>query len=474
MSERPDLASQWHPTKNGALGSGDVSIGSSRKVWWLGSCEHEWAATVSNRVGKGSGCPYCSRKAVLSGFNDLASRHPDLAEQWHPNKNGDLKPEAVVDGTPRRVWWLGSCGHEWYAAVRERVRGTGCPYCVGNRTLSGFNDLVSQRPDLSAQWHPMKNGALRPADVTVGTNERVWWLGLCGHEWRSSIAARSGRITAKILNNAVAPSRGSGCPFCSGRRPVAGVNDLATTHAGLAADWHTSMNGELAARDVSAGSKRRVWWRDELGHEWVSTVKDRVQGHGCPFCSGRRVIVGTTDLATRCPAIAEQWHPERNGDLTASDVTFGSARQVWWLGPCGHEWRTRVTYRTVSGGTGCPLCFPHWSRAEKEVVAYFRTAHPDLAVVENGRDQLGGRLELDIYLPELRVGIEFNGLYWHDEAEPAVKRRHEAKASRAADAGIALVIVWEDDWKDRREDVEYALTAIVLGEPIPLWMGYAR
>lgn len=57
----------------------DVSYGSNKKVWWRGECGHEWQASPHSRTGKNSpGCPYCSGNRVLAGFNDLASRFPEI------------------------------------------------------------------------------------------------------------------------------------------------------------------------------------------------------------------------------------------------------------------------------------------------------------------------------------------------------------------------------------------------------------
>lgn len=53
----PDLAAQWHPTKNEELTAGDVPCQSNKRVWWLGPCGHEWPTTVANRT-RGAGCPH--------------------------------------------------------------------------------------------------------------------------------------------------------------------------------------------------------------------------------------------------------------------------------------------------------------------------------------------------------------------------------------------------------------------------------
>ncbi|MDO9391013.1 MAG: zinc-ribbon domain-containing protein, partial [bacterium] len=129
----PELAKEWHPTKNGSLTPNDVTQASNKKVWW--QCKkdksHEWAANISNR-NKGSGCPYCSNKAV-NHQNCLATTNPGLAKEWHPTKNGTLSPKDITPGSDKKVWW--QCKkdktHEWRAAVYKRSKGRGCPYCSG-------------------------------------------------------------------------------------------------------------------------------------------------------------------------------------------------------------------------------------------------------------------------------------------------------------------------------------------------------
>src|SRR5262249_9364319 len=116
---RPDLAKDWHPTKNGDLTPWEVTAGSGKKVWWKcpAAEDHQWEAQVVSRTHMGSGCPCCENlKAVKS--NGLVTTHPDLANQWHPTKNGSLTPEDVVAASPRKVWW--KCpvvdDHEWQAS----------------------------------------------------------------------------------------------------------------------------------------------------------------------------------------------------------------------------------------------------------------------------------------------------------------------------------------------------------------------
>lgn len=199
----PELAAEWHPTKNGLLTPDKVMAKSGKKVWWQCKLGHEWQADIENRM-YGRGCPYCGNKKLLVGFNDLASREPDIAKNWHPTKNGDLKPSSIRYTSNEKVWWLGECGHEWQASPYNQSKSVGCPYCSDRKLLSGFNDFETVHPNLAKEWHPTKNGGLKPSMVTKGNGRKVWWLCPCGHEWMSTVYNR--RL-------------GNGCPVCAGRKP---------------------------------------------------------------------------------------------------------------------------------------------------------------------------------------------------------------------------------------------------------------
>lgn len=62
--------------------------------------------------------------------NSLATRYPDLAQQWHPTKNGGLTPYNVTAGSNKKVWWKCKRGHEWERPIPGRVYGYhDCPIC---------------------------------------------------------------------------------------------------------------------------------------------------------------------------------------------------------------------------------------------------------------------------------------------------------------------------------------------------------
>lgn len=291
--------------------------------------------------------------------NSFAVKLPHLAAQWHPTKNRKLKPEMVSWVSGKRVWWQCALGHEWRAQVSTRKNGCGCPVCCGKQILVGFNDLATTDPELLTQWHPTKNGGLTPQKVSRGSSRAVWWQCDLGHVWQVSVASRI---------------RGENCPYCAGKRVFVGFNDLKTVHPQLAQEWNYLKNAPLTPENVTPGSDKSVWWKCAGGHEWKAIIGDRSRGNGCPFCSGRNLIVGKNDLATIGPALALQWHPSKNGVLKPQDVTGVSGKEVWWLCGKGHEWRAKISNRHM--GNGCPYC-----ANRKVLVGYndLKTTHPQLS-----------------------------------------------------------------------------------------------
>jgi G:T-mismatch repair DNA endonuclease (very short patch repair protein) len=274
----PDVAAQWHPTRNGDLTPADVKTGSDKQVWWKcpAADDHEWLVSVKTRTKKGNGCPCCAGYR-LSVTNRLDTQFPEMAAQWHPTRNGDLTPAGVVAGSHKRFWWKCPVAgdHEWQAKVGDRTRQEqGCPCCAGLR-LSVTNRLDTQFPEIAAEWHPTRNGDLTPADVVAASGKRVWWK--CpvadDHEWRAQIEPRT--------------SRGLGCGCCAGRQ-LSVTNRLDTQFPEIAAEWHPTRNGDLTPADVVAGAGKRVWWKCPVAddHEWRASLDNRTRvKSGCPSCT---------------------------------------------------------------------------------------------------------------------------------------------------------------------------------------------
>jgi Probable Zinc-ribbon domain len=361
VARYPKVAEEWHPTRNGGLRPCDVRYGSERRVWW--QCprhpRHVWQARVVDRSCGGVGCPSCPRRRTTSETS-LAARFPQIAQEWHPNKNDWLSPADLLPGSNRKVWWR--CrqdpSHEWRAVVASRTGlKTGCPACAG-KVVTPKTSLAAKFPDVAKEWHPTRNRYLAPDVVMPHSARKVWWQCLrdATHAWRAQINSRTGQ--------------GTGCPVCA-NVVVTATNALAAWFPELAAEWHPSRNRPLRPERVLPGSNRKVWWRCHVkpAHVWCASVASRTSGSGCPACANKMVTEDNSLLAM-LPELARQWHPTKNGSLTPASVTPGSGKSIWWRCPTNpaHAWCSPPFNR--SRGSGCPHCYragwrPRSGRATK-------------------------------------------------------------------------------------------------------------
>lgn len=196
----PELARQFDARKNGGITPTQVIAGTNKKIWWICDLGHSWKVSGNNRVSINSGCPVCSGRLILPGFNDLATTHKDLVSEWHPTLNGNLLPSQVSTGTHKKVWWLCKEGHSTKVMIYSRAIGGGCPVCGNKQVLIGFNDLETTHPDLVLEWHPTKNESIAPNSLTYGSDKKVWWQCIEGHEWKAAVSSRT---------------QGRGCSSCA-------------------------------------------------------------------------------------------------------------------------------------------------------------------------------------------------------------------------------------------------------------------
>jgi hypothetical protein len=428
----PEVAKQWHPTKNGDLTPFDFTTSYNKKVWW--KCDkgddHEYEMTITNKTKQKQGCPICSgRKVALS--NCLATINPDVAKEWHPTKNGELTPFDFTSSSDKKVWWQCPEGdeHEWEASLNSRARGRGCPVCAGRKVVLS-NCLATINPDVAKEWHPTKNGELTPFDFVTYSSKKVWWKCDKGddHEYEMT-------ISSKTFQN-------QGCPICYGQRVVLS-NCLATINPDVAKEWHPTKNGELTPFDFTPSSNKKVWWQCPEGddHEWKTSLDKRTRGRGCPVCDGKKVVLSNC-LATIYPDVAKEWHPTKNGELTPFKITSMSKKKIWWQCDKGddHKWRTSVGNRILHQ-SGCPFCtLTPQSKQELtitfELLKLFKNIDP-----KGLKTKLDGSLRaIDIFIPKLNLCIEFDGSYWHKDRRDIDK----IKSEMLFEEGFKLIRVCEE------------------------------
>lgn len=276
-AKHPQVAAEWHPTKNDALGyTPEVLLPrSNRKAWWLCStCGYEWETTPDVRV-KGHGCRAC-KGHVATPTDNLAVHNPPWLAEWDYERNTIAPTDMKLKSSRVKVWWRCARNptHSYDATPADRARGNGCSYCAGKR-VDATNSLAGKAPHLLAEWDYERNDRT-PEEIAAGSDYQAHWV--CGkdpeHRWSATVTSRVGL--------------GVGCSICGGK--IAGAHNRFDLHApaAMVAQWHPTRNGDLRPAALTIASNKRVWWLCETcGHEWEVPVRSRTTPRptGCPMCA---------------------------------------------------------------------------------------------------------------------------------------------------------------------------------------------
>lgn len=270
LRDYPLAMKQFHWKKN--KGINPYALNDHQRIWWKcsKSKDHRWKASF--RRTQGERCPFC-KGSRASATNNLTLKKR-LCREFHPTRNGNLRPEEISLTSQRRVWWKCKKGpdHEWKAPVRNRVKGTACPFCL-NRKVSKINCLATVAPKVAAEWHHDQGHDLTPDKVLPSSRRIVMWLCPKGHDYEMSIRSRV--------------EQGSSCPRCRVNK-----NSLARSRPDISEQWHPTKNGAMTPEDVTVRSPFLAWWRCKkvARHQWQATVHDRTAAKNapCPGCRRQR------------------------------------------------------------------------------------------------------------------------------------------------------------------------------------------
>jgi len=356
----------------------------------------------------------------------------DELEKFYDNNKNKEKFNHTISLKSGKLYLKCDKNHTWLQRMCDlRTNKITCPYCSCRKVLTGFNDAETFYPDIIKIWAYDKNN-ITPKDITYKSTKKVWWTCDKGHEYFKSIAD----ITI----------RGQRCYYCSGKRVLKGFNDLETEFPEISQQWNYDKNPDnVDPTKIRKGSNKKYWWNCDNGHYYECSVSNRVQGYGCPYCSGRKAWKGENDLLSRFPEIVKSsWDYDKN-TVKPDEITYGSDKKVW-LCPQGHNYQTVLEYRTRSD-SGCPTCAKSRSKLEIEVFDYIKSIVPNNEVINNYKND--NITEIDIYIPGKNIGIEVNGVYWHSsKAGRKDPNKHYNKWLKCKKENIQLLTIWEDDWRN--------------------------
>ena len=412
----PDIAKQWHPTKNGKIKPENLIAHGHKKYWW--KCEkgpdHEFKQSINDKVKENIGCPFCSYRKV-GKTNNLEHMYPNIAKQWHPTKNGKTKPEDVPGHSQKNVWWKCNRNHEWQALINSRTRnGHGCRKCTGigisymeirvySELLTIFKNVkwsfkfkgyqcdifipeINTAIEVDGKiWHSedkkiifdkkkskflkenkIKIIRIREDDLFL-IDEKLdinayfikpklsFMLNLLD---KIKLLTSSSEVLKQIdkykknknfINDKVFNQ------ICSNLPAPIYENSLEYNHKEISKEWDYEKNLPLVPSMFKSGSQISVWWICKKKHSYKAVISNRTTlKRGCPYCAGRYALPDF-NLALKYPELSKQWHPSLNVLFKPKDFTPVSGQYVWWKCKNDHAFRKTIA-RRVKQNANCP-CF---------------------------------------------------------------------------------------------------------------------
>ena len=259
-----------------------------KRGWVCKKCGNKWTAKVYLRYNGTGKCLKC---------RSIGINKPELLNEWDAEANFPLTPYNVTPGSHKKVAWICSkCNNRWIAIIKNRYYGHGCPFCKLEKTSldrsrpNAQNNLALNHK-LSSQLHPTKNKNLKPIDICLSSNKRLWWkCNICNWEWQSACNIR---VRSKYQL----------CPKCP--KPIPRAKSLAFLEPDIASEFYMSKNPHVTPSNISLGNRWIIQWKcSKCGYLYFSDTQSRVKGRNCPNCCDKIILKN----GVKCASLIEAYY----------------------------------------------------------------------------------------------------------------------------------------------------------------------
>lgn len=401
----------------------------------------------------------CMKPQLYEYFLD----HPEMKAMWS-RRNSDELLSKTAGSNVKALWSCSTCGQESLIPIYRKVNNPlTCSTCNGSKVVQGVNDLETMYPEIASEWS--SRNEKKPSEVKYSSAITAEWDCKNGHSFTMYLPERT-RSTRK--------SRG--CPECR-RQEIQEDKENNPNKRSIASGNGSAEMQQMFVESLGkikfpgARSGTLCLWRCSKGHEWRQVPK---RFNGCEICDppqyilpqsrNKNILKVSNSILHTHPHAIELWNDSRSPE----SVTKGSSYRAQWKCAKNHQWEQSVytVLRSLDKGhKACPHCSSMISAAEKKISEIVKEAMNPLGLtVLTSHRKLIPPYEVDIYVPEKKIAIEYNGLYWHSDANRKGKDRnyHYNKWKKCKDQGVQLITVWEDDWRDH-EDIVTSMLLTKLG-----------
>lgn len=336
FSKRPELAAEWHPTKNGEITPEMIAPYSMKKVWWKCERGHEWQASVSNR-SQGRGCAQCSA--------GLKSSFPEQAILFYLSKVFNVESRNHIAG-----WEVDLFLPDYNIGIEYDGIAYHSKDHLVEREIRKTNDLIEAGVDLIRVKESYEREEIVDSVVYFLVDPSYRRLVKAIRMLFTILEQKTGfeiRLPLEIEQDRI--------EIMAQYTAIERRNNFSEKYHELVSLWNYDKNKGMKPENFQAMSNRKIWWKCNVCNgEWEESIINVAKGNRCPYCSGHRVLKGFNDLQTLYPDIASLWDYEKNGGLYPSDFSTGSGKYVWWKCPQGHSWKDSISNRcTVKHCTYC-------------------------------------------------------------------------------------------------------------------------
>ncbi len=304
---------------------------------------------------------------------------------------------------------------------------------------------IENNENILLQLYENAENEKKSYEIGFSSGKKVnWKCPKCGMKWMESPNKMTRKGSIKK------------CPYCIHERPSPYYN-FAKVNPILAKEWNYEKNAKPPTEYLPK-SQQKVWWKCDKGHEWESSISERVRSAKnsinknksiCPYCSNKRVSA-EYNLVMKFPNIAKQWNYIKNGALNPLEISPGSGKRVWWT--CeydsNHIWQDTISNRTFLN-RNCPICAKENKTSFPERVIYYYLKKEFYDCKFGYR--FFGKYTADIYIESLKIVIEYDGWYRHSDEDS--KKREKRKDNLLSKNGLEVIRIKEE--KEGNNEITY-------------------
>lgn len=346
----PRLRKEWSKKNNIPVHLALSHI-ETKKYWWKCSvCQGEYLCSIPIRREVIDSCPYCNDEQPLKGYNTLSDIHPELSSYWSSKNIQKIDEITLSEAKNKKYIWLCDCCNlefneklsivlDKFSNITNRELKKICPYC-NKKIPKPEESLGYKKPFLKSEWLENINGDIY--NVFSNSNDIIEWICRKCHR----------NYKAKISNRA---EDDKCCPYCSNRKLIKGINDLATTHPHLIKEWSSLNDRQLSC--LTNKSSYKAWWNCSVcSNTYQQVVSQKFSSKiSCPYCRKAKILKGFNDLPTTHPWLFKEWSTSNDRDF--SSLMCNSNYRAWWkCSECSREYRQTVKKKILMNISCCLYC----------------------------------------------------------------------------------------------------------------------